>query len=262
MRRGELFWGGLLILLGVLFYLKAVGWLTGNVFDWFWPFVIILLGIWVLAGGWARTSHYARGQRFSIPLQGAHEATLAIEHGAGRIELRSGADPGDFLTGLLGAGMNHYESRDGERLIVRLEAGPSFIPMLGPEGGVWEYRLSDQIPVGLSIHSGASRLLLDLADLRVTNFTFDGGASRLDLRLPEKVENTSINIRAGAARLDVQVPTGVAVRMRAASVGRLDIDESRFPRLQEGLYQSADFGTAQYRADLTVEGGATSIRIH
>ncbi len=262
MRRGELFWGGLLVILGVLFFLQASGYLTGDVFSWFWPIFIILLGIWVLVGGFTRRSRFAAAEKFSVPLQGATEATLAIDHGAGEIQLRSGANPGDFLTSVMAAGMNHSEWRDGDRLLVRVEAGPSFIPVLGPEGGVWEFRLNQDIPTTLSIHSGASRLDLDLTDLRVTSLTFDGGASRINLNLPARVENSLTNISAGAARIEVQVPGGVALRFRTKSVGRLVVDESRFPRLQEGLYQSVDYASAQYRADLTVDGGANSVRIY
>lgn len=262
MRRGELFWGALLIILGVLVFLNAAGYLPGDVLGWFWPILIMILGGWVLMGGFARRTRFAAAEKFSIPLQGAQRATLAIEYGAGEVSVRSGANQGDFLTGLDAVGMNHAEWRDGDRLLVRLEAGPSFIPVLGPEGGVWEYRLNRDVPIDLSVHSGASRLNLDLTDLLVTSLSFDGGASRIDLNLPARVENAVANIQAGAARLDVSVPPGVALRVRSRSVGQLDVDESRFPRLEEGVYQSRDFGSATHRADLTVDGGATTIRIH
>jgi len=262
MRRGELFWGGLLVILGVLFFLQAAGYLTGDVFGWFWPIFIILLGIWVLSGGYARRSRFAAAGKFSIPLQGATEATLAIDHGAGRMLLRSDANPGDFLTGVMAAGMNHSEWHDGDKLLVRLEAGPSLIPVLGPEDGIWEFRLNRDVPIALSIHSGASSLDLDLTDLHVTSLAFDGGASRLNLSLPARVQKAVANIRAAAAQIEMQVPAGVALRFRANGVGRLVIDETRFPRSEEGSYQSADYASAQYHADVTVDGGASSVRIY
>jgi hypothetical protein len=48
MRRGNLFWGILLILLGGLFLLKANG-VISDVMGWFWPLGLILLGIWMLS---------------------------------------------------------------------------------------------------------------------------------------------------------------------------------------------------------------------
>jgi hypothetical protein len=262
MRRGEVFWGSLLVLLGLLFFLKAAGFLTGDVLGWFWPLFIIAIGAWILLGGFMMRADFEKAEKFSIPLQGTKEASLSIDHGMGHIDLRAGASGGDFLTGIAGSGMNRSSRLNGDKLDVRIEAGPSFIPFIGPEGGVWQYRLNPEIPTTLVIQAGASRLDLDLTDLRVTYFSFDGGASNLNLTLPAHVENTAVDIEAGAASMDVKIPHGVAVRIRIKSVGSLDVDESRFPRREEGFYQSVDYDSARYRAELTVEGGATSIKVH
>lgn len=260
MRRGEIFWGGLLILLGVLFYLKAAGILTGDVFGWFWPIFIIAVGVWILLGGFMFRTNYDRAQKFSVPLEGAKEASLTIDHGAGYIDLRAGANAGDFLTGVVGTGMNHSARLNGDKLEVKIDAGPSFIPFLGPEGGTWQFRIAPDVPMSLKIDAGASRLDLDLTNLRVNYFSFEGGASRVDLTLPRRVENAVVDLEAGAARINVHVPQGVALRLRAKSIGSLHIDESRFPR-RDGFYQSADYDSAQYHAEVTIEGGATSIQV-
>ena len=105
MRRGELFWGTLLILLGVLFFLKTAGYLAGDVFSWFWPFMVIAAGLWVLLGTGYRSPTFDAAQQFSVPLEGASGAALRIAHGMGRVEIAAGARPGDFLTGTSGAGM-------------------------------------------------------------------------------------------------------------------------------------------------------------
>lgn len=262
MRRGEIFWGSLLILLGLLFFLKAAGYLAGDVFGWFWPLLIIAVGVWILMGGFIFRPNFEHAEKFSVPLQGAREASLSIDHGAGHIDLRAGAQAGDFLTGIVGAGMNHSARLNGDKLEVKVDAGPSFIPFIGPEGGVWQYRLSPDLPMSINIDAGASRLDLDLTDLRVPYFSFDGGASNLNLTLPARVENTLVDIEAGAASIDLRVPDGVALRFRTKSIGSLNIDETRFPRREANIYQSADYDTARYRAEVTIEGGATSIKVH
>jgi hypothetical protein len=261
MRRGEVFWGLLLVVLGGLFLLKAAGYIGGDVFSWFWPLFIIAAGAWVLLGGVGRRGASRQAESFSVPLQGAREASLSIEHGAGQIELGSGAHAGDFLTGIIGAGMKHSAHLSGEKLEVSIEAGPSFIPFIGPEGGVWQYHLNPDVPTSISIHSGASRLDLDLAGLRITRFSFEGGASNLNLTLPARVESTLVDIQAGAASIELRVPQGVGLRFRTKSVGSLSVDEGRFPRRETGVYQSADYDLAEYRADVAVDGGATSIRV-
>ena len=261
MRSNEIFWGSLLVLLGVLFYLRATGYLIGDVFGWFWPLFFIALGIRVLTGGFFFRARYENAEKFSVPIQGAKAAALSIEHGAGRIDLRSGANPGDFLTGMVGVGMNRSTQLNGDKLEVKIDAGPSFIPFIGPEGGVWQFRLSPELPTSIKIEAGASRLDIDLSDLLVTYFSFEGGASGLNLTLPAHVENSLVDIEAGAASLDLRVPEGVALRFRTKSVGSLHIDETRFPQREGDIYQSADYDTAKYHVEVKVEGGATSLRV-
>ena len=262
MRRGEIFWGSLLVLLGVLFFLHAGGYLAGDVFSWFWPLVVIAIGIWVLMGGFVARVDFKSAEKFSIPLQGAKEARLEINHGAGQIDLSAGANEGDFLTGVAGVGMNQSSHLDGDKLEVEIDAGPSFMPFIGPEGGVWQFRLNPDLPTSLDIDAGASRLNLDLRDLQVKYLSFDGGASHITLTLPARVENMVADLEAGAASIDLNVPQGVGLRLRLKSVGTLKIDESRFVPREGRVYQSADYDTAKYRAEVNIEGGATSIRVN
>ena len=124
--------------------------------------------------------------------------------------------------------------------------------------------VSAQPPVAtsISLQAGASRLDVDLTDLQVTRFSFEGGASNLNLTLPARVESTLVEIHAGAAGIDLRLPDGVAMRLRARSVGSLDVDEKRFPRRDAGLYESPDYGSAKFRADVSLDGGSTSIHVH
>jgi len=71
MRRGEIFWGIMLVILGVLFLLQAMNYLTGNVFDWCWPLAIIAIGVWILSGITAQVN-FNRTEKHLIPLQSTH----------------------------------------------------------------------------------------------------------------------------------------------------------------------------------------------
>jgi hypothetical protein len=262
MRRGELLWGGLLVLLGAMFLLRTAGLIAGDVWGWFWPLAVIVFGVWILLEGLAPRRDFASLERFSVPLQAARGASLSLSHGMGHVELSAGADPGDFLTGAIGMGMNHSSRLIGDKLEVKVEAGPSFIPFVGPEGGTWRYRLNPDVPTSIKIEAGASRLDLELTDLLVSYFSFSGGAANLNLKLPARVANTLVDIEAGAATIDLAVPPGVAARIRVKGVGSLHIDEMRFPRRDGGIYQSADYDSASHRAEVNLDGGATSITIH
>jgi hypothetical protein len=198
---------------------------------------------------------------FSVPLQGAREASLTLNHGIGRVELRSGPLGSDFLTGTSAVAMNHSSHLVGDRLEVSVDAGPSWIPFLGPEDGIWNFRLNPSVSTILTLHAGASQLDLDLTDLHVTRFDYEGGASSLDLRLPAGVDRFVAKIQTGAASLHMRVPQGVAARLFIKAVGTATIDEHRFVSRGAGLFQSADYDLNPKQAEITIEGGATSIRI-
>ena len=66
MRNGSLFWGAVLILLGVLMLLGAL--------EYFWPIALIVVGGWILAGAFLRGS--GKNESVSVDLQGAREVAL------------------------------------------------------------------------------------------------------------------------------------------------------------------------------------------
>jgi hypothetical protein len=83
MRRDSIFWGGALILLGVLFFLQAEG-IIGNVFQYFWPLALILLGSWIILGVYWKPADSAE-ESFSVPLGAAQRVNYRFAHGAARV---------------------------------------------------------------------------------------------------------------------------------------------------------------------------------
>jgi len=108
--------------------LKAAGYLAGDVFGWFWPICVILAGVWILLGGSRSRAAGRSMQTFTVPLQGAREASLQINHGVGRMELRAGASTDQFLKGTSALAMNLNSKLAGQRLEVAIDAGPSVFP--------------------------------------------------------------------------------------------------------------------------------------
>jgi hypothetical protein len=261
MRIGEIFWGILLVILGGLFLLRTAGFLSGDVFGWFWPMAVMAAGAWILLGGFRAKTSGESEHPLVIPLQGAKEAQLTINHGMGRMALLSGAQPDEFLAGIAAVGMTHSSRLVGDRLEVQIDAGPSVLPYLGPEGGAWQFRLNRDIPMTISLNAGAAELDFDLSDLHVRRFSYDGGAASLRLKPPAVMDNCLLELDAGAASLVVVVPDGVSARFRLETVGSLNVDESRFPRREDGIYQSTDYETAARRVEIVLDGGATSVNI-
>lgn len=259
MKQSNIFWGTALILLGGLFFLQAQG-IIDNVFTLIWPLALILFGGWIILGVYWKPS-LSDEETFSVPLESAKSVRLKFANGAGQVEIKGGAPAGVAIVGSSAVGMNHSSHLSGDRLDVKVEAGPSVIPFIGPSTGIWRYRLTQDVPVTLKVEAGASRLDIDLSDVRATHFELSTGASSTDLVVPARGASV-LDFEAGAASINIRVPESTAARIRVKEgVTAMNVDQTRFPQLDSGMYQSANFDSAVDRAEITIEGGLGSVTI-
>ncbi len=101
-----------------------------------------------------------------MTLGGARAARVVVRHGAGRLEVSPGAQPGTLADGSGAGGIVHHETRSTDTVTTQLEA-PSWPSW--PGGSLdWHIRLTDAVPLALQLHVGASENSVDLTGLRVT----------------------------------------------------------------------------------------------
>jgi hypothetical protein len=259
MKRDNIFWGSALILLGVLLFLQTQGYIR-NVFQYFWPLAMILVGGWIILGVYWKPAASPEDS-FSIPLGTAQSVKYHFSHGAGQLEISGGAPEGQAIVGTSGAGMNRNSQLNGDRLEVRIEAGPSFVPFLGPGQGVWRFQLAQNVPVLLTVESGASFLDINLTDVLATRLALKTGASSTNVTMPAHGASL-LDVESGAASLNIRVPEATAARIRVKeSVMALDVDTNRFPRLDSGIYQSSNFDTSSDRSEINIESGLGSVSV-
>ncbi len=260
-RRGNLFWGSVLIILAGLLLLKQMGVIVGDIFGYFWPLLIIAFGVWLIVGFFARNQP-VEGEQVSIPLEGAASAYVKLDHGAGRLTLRSGAGSGEIVNGTFGNGLSYKSHVEGGRMEVKLRTSQQAWAWWPGESLDWDIRLNRDIPLSLKIDSGASASILDLSDLKVTDVDIDTGASSTERTLPANAGNTHVDIDTGASSLKVNIPSGVAASIRVKSgIASVNVNP-RFSRLDGGLYQSTDYSTAANRVDMTIDAGVGSIEVN
>ncbi|MBE3118501.1 MAG: hypothetical protein IMZ50_07080 [Candidatus Atribacteria bacterium] len=260
-RRGNLFWGSVLIVLAGLLLLKQMGVIVGDIFGYFWPLLIIAFGVWLIVGFFARNQP-VEGEQVSIPLEGAASAYVKLDHGAGRLTLRSGAGSGEIVNGTFGNGLSYKSHVEGGRMEVKLRTSQQAWAWWPGESLDWDIRLNRDIPLSLKIDSGASASILDLSDLKVTDLDIDTGASSTELTLPANAGNTHVDIDTGASSLKVSILSGVAASIRVKSgIASVNVNP-RFSRLDGGLYQSTDYSTAANRVDMTIDAGVGSIEVN
>jgi hypothetical protein len=261
--RSSLFWGLALILLAGLLLLKELGLFTGSVFGLFWPVVLILLGFWLLAGFFLRGRPGALDQSFSVPVDGASSARLKLDHGAGKLDIRAGAEAGSLVSGTSDQPVAVDSRLNGSRLEVKLKMDPQFWLWLPGDSLDWELRLQKDIPLVLDIDNGASTSFLDLSELKVSELDLDTGASTTEITLPADAGMTRADIDTGASTLRINVPAGVAASITIKSgLSTINVDETRFPKLAGGLYRSADYDQATNRAEIVIDSGVGTITIH
>jgi hypothetical protein len=264
MRRSQLFWGFILLLVGGLMLLNAMGVrLPGGMspLDLFWPVLLILGGILVLLGVVMRGK--VDVEQASIDLQGAREANVKISHGAGELRIHGGAVAGVLAHGSFAGGLDQKANRNGERLEVSMRPARDFMtfPFFGPHTQLdWDVALNADVPLGLRLSCGANKSDLDLRDLNITDLKVETGASDTRVTFPAR-GRLNADFDLGAASLNLIVPEGVSARIRA-SIGAagLDVEETRFPRVG-GVYKSPDFETAANAVDITIDAGAAGIKI-
>ncbi len=263
LQRWLLFWGTVLLWLALCFLLKALG-VIADPLGYFWPGFLLLAGAGLLLSALipARPMVEVGEEVVTVDLQGARQVSVEIEHGVGQMEVTGGAPPGAALTVNRGTGMKVSSRLEEDRLSVKVECGPSFAPVIGPESGVWRFRLTGEVPLTLSVESGASQMTLDLRDLPVTYCKLETGASSVTLIPPARMANALLDVEAGAAALNVRIPEGVAARIRLKDdLTARNIDQGRFPLLEGGVYQSPDYDDAAYRVEIILEAGVSSVNI-
>ncbi|HEX5396083.1 MAG TPA: DUF5668 domain-containing protein [Candidatus Limnocylindria bacterium] len=252
-------WPMLLIGLGVLFLGVTTGTL-GIGFDdlvaW-WPLLLVGIGVLFLIGSVWPGQRGAAQDSVSIDADGVSQADVVVRFGAGELRIGAGRT-GKLVEGRFGGGVvAKRPSRERVELSPDMDRGIWW----GGERLDWDVRLAPDVELDLRIEGGASRSTLDLRELRVRRLDLKTGASQTNVRLPEHGV-TAVRADAGAAQVTFEVPSGVAARIRSQMVvGRTDVDESRFPKVDGGRYESADFATAADRIEIDVRGGMGNVVI-
>jgi hypothetical protein len=258
MRRDSLFWGGALIILGVLLVLQTQG-IINNVFQYLWPIALMLVGIWLILGVYWRPSP-TPGETFSIPLETAQKVNYSFSHGVGQMNISGGAPSGTALVGTAASGMNTRSRLNEDQLEVRVEAGPSFLPFIGPSEGIWRFQLVQDLPILLNVDAGASSLNIDLKDVLARHLEVNAGASSVNVTLPARGV-CLFDLEGGATSVNIVIPETTEARIRVDGVTSMDVDMNRFPRLEPDLYQSSNFDAAPDRAEININSGLGKVTV-
>lgn len=262
MRRGGMFWGFILVVIGLALLLDNLG-LLGNINIWnlLWPLFLIALGAWVLLGTIFRRP--PQTEHASIPLEGAQSARVRVQHGAGRLEVIAGSGMGVLAEGDFVGGLDFRSRREGNGLEVKMRPPEQLFPFAWTPGSTldWSFGLTRDIPLSLELETGASESRLNLRDLRITELRLKTGASATTIELPANAGLTRTFIESGAASVNITVPEGVAALIRTqGGLSSIQVDTNRFPQMGS-VYQSPDYQAAANKVELDIQMGVGSVKV-
>jgi hypothetical protein len=265
MKRSTYFWGAILVLAGVLLMLDNLDLLPVNIWDILGPGLLVLLGVWILVGS-LTGRQVLESEHVAVPLEGAARANLRLNHGAGRLQLRPGASPGNLAEGDFVGGLELRTQKMGDTLDAELSVSTRNFPappwFSGRVSLDWSVEVTRDVPLRLDIRTGANEANLDLSALQVTELHLSTGASSTHLTLPEAAGHTRATVGAGAASVSIRVPQNVGARIHSqGGLASISVDTARFERLSSGLYQSPDYDSALNKVDLEIQAGVGSVDI-
>jgi len=260
--RNRLFWGIVLILLGLIF---LFGYQMGlPVWRLIWPFMIIAIGAWILLIPVLSKGMKVVQEDFSLPVEGVEQATLKIEHGAGKINLHTVDLKDQFLTGSFMGGVAPKASLSQGKYRVKLESKIEFANFLprfqNREQLSWDISINRTIPLKVKMETGASDNYLDFTNAQLEELHLETGASSTEILLPEGCAFTSVHVESGASAIKIHIPQKVAARIKISGLIGKTIDTDRF--IQNGeQYESPDYEKAKNRVEINVESGVGSVEI-
>lgn len=200
-------------------------------------------------------------KNFTAPLGSLRNGRLRFTSGTNRIAVQADR----HLRGL-------YRARFGDRMpTVRVRGGVVTVRYPRFPTDDWlsyrsdlhaEVTLNPRIPWDVEVRGGASRLLADLRGLRLGSLVLEGGASRVEIRLPAPAEVVRVAILGGASNVSIHSPAAGVRLLISGGVTNLRFEDRHIGGAGSELdLRSTDYDGSTGRYDIAITGGANNVSI-
>ncbi len=123
----------------------------------------------------------------------------------------------------------------------------------------WNIHLNQHIPAEITAHSDGGNIRLDLTGMPVKSVSADTGGGNIEVTLPDPKSDMSLTAKSGAGNITIHLPANVAARIHATTgLGKV-ILSPRFGKIENDLYQTADFPGAGKNVEITISSGAGNV---
>jgi hypothetical protein len=141
--------------------------------------------------------------------------------------------------------------RAGARTYLRLRQDASWLPWSFRGGTDWGVRLAENVATVFTLNAGAGDFTIDLSRLRIVDARVSLGAAQARVILPRPTGEVSVRLTTGASGVTIEIPAGVEARVRSEG-GLLRV---------EGRGETANYATSRDRVNVSISGGASSVRV-
>ena len=257
-RNPSVIWGGILVIIGVLFLLSN---LNINIrWDIVWPIFLIAVGVWFVAARIGPGGNYADVDSAEAR-DGISQATLDLALGAGTVNVRSASlDDQLYKAHIEHAGASPDVRLD--RATGTLKISSRFDWFMGARRFRLDTQLSDAVPWSVRCATGAIRGEFDLSTTQLTGFDCRTGASRITVNLPAPKGVVPVRIDGGALRVDLIRPSGAAIKVQSTGGAlQLRADGAHQDGFGNREWRSTGFDGAADRYEVSVAGGALNVNV-
>ena len=196
---------------------------------------------------------------FEAPLGSATAGRLEFVRGAYNLTIHADASMDDLYLARFEGNAPDLRVKDG---MVRVAYPRSWNPLAWRRHSA-DVALNPGVPWAFEVRGGAYRIDADLSRLRLEALEIVGGASEVELTLPEPSGTVSVRIEGGASNLRVRRPRGVAARLHVGGgASKLAFDAQSLGAVGgETTLESSGHAGAADRYEITIIGGANDVSV-
>ncbi len=283
LRREGVAGSSLVMGLGVVFLLGSLGYLELSVVGvllYVWPLFLVAAGFDLLIGrrSWllsflgaililvilagalygmqvSAQQRFTASESLNLPLEGAQQARISVDLGAGSLRLRAMPEPVALVMGSYPASRpvkaaRNYQLEDGTAIVALEGVGDSYFFPSAVQAYDWDLQLARDIPIDLTVDLGAGEAALDLERLNLGGLNVDLGLGLMRLVLPEE-SSFSGEVKGAVGQITILVPEGAGARIETDN-GLTVVLAGDGIEKQGDVYFSLGYAGADYKISLKV----------
>ena len=299
MKYRNIFWGVILILIGVLFTLENLNLIYFNFREvWrLWPVVLILWGVSIIpADKWIRlalvllvlggsvfymldrTVEWEKDRNFGVEWPENQDDTfyqsfeISNDDTTKFATLDMEAAAGSFLLNDTTSSLLHFSQNETGILYTysKKQTKDRVEIKIGPEGSrvllnknshtKVEVQLNKNPLWDINLEVGAAAVQFDLSPFKVKSLDLESGAASLKLKLGDKYPETHVSIDAGASELVLKIPEESGCDLEISTV--LSVKSIKgFEKVDHGHYRTANFNSAANKVYVEMNAAMTNYTI-